>query len=169
MFYKPGSGRDLIIQKVKEATEQGLPWDVELQIVTAKNNERWIRSIGEAEVADGKCIRIYGSFQDIDDRKRSELKLERLNERLRLATKSAELGLWDWDVKNNRLIWDEAMFRLYNLKENEFSTVYEGWASRVHPEDRERVDNDIKLALNGIKEYNPEFRIIWNDSSLSII
>ncbi|MEP6582851.1 MAG: PAS domain S-box protein [Ginsengibacter sp.] len=74
-FYKEGVGRELIIQKVKEAIELGKPWDVELQIITAKNNERWVRSIGEPEFSNGKCRRIIGSFQDIDQRKKAEEKL----------------------------------------------------------------------------------------------
>lgn len=74
-FYKAGKDRDLITQKIKEAIEWGKPWDVELQIITAKNNERWIRSVGETEFKDGECIRVYGSFQDIDQRKRAEEKL----------------------------------------------------------------------------------------------
>lgn len=168
-FYKEGIGRDLIKQKVQAAIESGTPWNVELQIVTAKNNERWIRSIGEAEFVEGKCVRIYGGFQDIDERKKAEIESERLNERFQLATQSAQLGLWDWDVKNNKLIWDEAMYRLYNLTENEFSTVYDGWIYRVHEEDRQQVDNEIQLALADKKEYNPEFRIVWPDSSVHYI
>ncbi len=74
-FYKEGEARDLIRQKVQEAIELGKPWDVELQIITAKNNECWIRSIGETEFVNGKCQRIYGSFQDIDQRKKAEEKL----------------------------------------------------------------------------------------------
>ncbi|MEZ4776226.1 MAG: PAS domain S-box protein [Bacteroidia bacterium] len=81
-FYKEGKSRALITQKVNEAIETGKPWDVELQIITAKNNERWIRTIGETEFVDGKCVRIYGSFQDIDSRKRAEEEIKRLNEEL---------------------------------------------------------------------------------------
>lgn len=168
-FYKEGPGRDLITEKVKEAVELGKPWDVELQIITVKNNERWIRTIGETEFVDGKCVKIYGSFQDIDKRKKAEIETERLNERLQLATQSAQLGLWDWDVKNNKLIWDEKMYRLYNLTKNEFTTVYDGWASRVHKEDRQRVDDDIQLALANKKDYNPEFRIVWPNTSVHYI
>lgn len=168
-FYKEGPARDLIKQKVVEAIELGKPWDVELQITTAKNNERWVRSIGETEFADEKCVRIYGSFQDITERKMAELERGRLSERLQLATQSAQLGLWDWDIKNNELIWDEAMYRLYNISENEFSSVYEGWVSCVHADDRQRVDNDIQLVLAGKKKYDPEFRIVWKDSSIHYI
>ncbi len=81
-FYKEGANRDLIKEKVKEAIELGKQWDVELQIITAKNNERWIRSIGETEIVNGKCIRVYGSFQDIDQRKTAEEKIKNINAEL---------------------------------------------------------------------------------------
>ena len=81
-FYKKGKGRILITKKVKEAIEYGKPWDEELQIITAKNNERWIRTIGETEFINGKCVRIYGSFQDIDQRKNAEQKIIKLNTEL---------------------------------------------------------------------------------------
>ena len=71
-FYKQGKGRELITEKLKEAIELGKPWDEELMIVTAKNNERWIRTMGETEFVNGKCVRIYGSFQDIDQPKKAE-------------------------------------------------------------------------------------------------
>jgi len=72
-FYKEGFNRDFITYKIKEAIENGISWDVELQIVTAKGNDRWIRVICEAETSNNKCIRVYGSFQDIDARKRAEI------------------------------------------------------------------------------------------------
>ena len=68
--------RALVVRCVEEGIEKGKEWDVELQILTAKGNIRWIRSIGEAEFLNGKCIRIYGSFQDIDSRKKVELALQ---------------------------------------------------------------------------------------------
>lgn len=81
-FFKEGTSRDLITQKVEDAIEKGFSFDVELQIITAKGNEKWVRAIGESESASGKCVRIYGGFQDIDVRKRAELAVnEALNEK----------------------------------------------------------------------------------------
>ena len=74
-FYKEGASRNSIIQKVNEAIETGAPWDTELQIVTAKNNTRWLRTMGNAEFTEGKCTRIFGSLQDITQRKEAEEKL----------------------------------------------------------------------------------------------
>ncbi len=84
-FYKEGETREIIKRAVNEAIESGIPWDLELEIVTAKKNQRWIRTIGETEFADGKCIKIYGSFQDITDRKSAEVELEQKNTELQKA------------------------------------------------------------------------------------
>jgi PAS domain S-box-containing protein len=81
-FYKEGPGRELIQKKVSEAIDFGKSWDEELQIVTAKNNERWVRVIGEAEFKGDQCVRVYGSFQDIDQRKKAQLEVLELNDQL---------------------------------------------------------------------------------------
>lgn len=74
-FYKEGHDRDTINRYFTAAVSDGTPFDLELQIVTAKGRETWVRTIGQAEMVNGKCRRIYGIFQDIDARKRSELRL----------------------------------------------------------------------------------------------
>ncbi len=81
-FYKEGTYRDEIVQKVTEAIQTGMKWDIESQIVTRQNEIKWVRSVGEPEYFNGKCIRIVGSFQDIDHIKRSEIiALEALKEK----------------------------------------------------------------------------------------
>ncbi|MCR8556523.1 PAS domain S-box protein [Mucilaginibacter sp. BJC16-A38] len=72
-FYKEGKDRSLITRKVNKAIEKRTAFDLELQIVTAKKNIKWVRVIGEPEFIDGKCVRIYGSFQDVDARVKAEL------------------------------------------------------------------------------------------------
>ena len=72
-FYKEGSSRDTVNQVVTAGLTNGTPWDIELQLVTAKGNEVWVRTIGKAEMINGECVRIFGAFQDITRRKRSEM------------------------------------------------------------------------------------------------
>ncbi|WP_440999909.1 PAS domain S-box protein [Fodinibius sp. SL11] len=76
-FYKEGENRTTIKEAVEQATADGTPWDEELQIVTANGNERWVRSKGEPEIVDGQCQRVYGVFQDINDRKKREQELKK--------------------------------------------------------------------------------------------
>jgi len=73
LFYKEGENREKISKAVERAMKEGKPYSEELQIITAKGNEKWVRAMGEAEMIDGKCVRLYGSFQDIDELKRAQL------------------------------------------------------------------------------------------------
>lgn len=74
-FYKEGESRKQIADALKECIEEGRPWDLELQIITAQGREKWVRAIGNAEFEGGKCKRIYGTFQDISVSKETEQEL----------------------------------------------------------------------------------------------
>ncbi|WP_189604150.1 PAS domain S-box protein [Salinimicrobium marinum] len=73
LFYKEGEHRDKMYREFEKAVEHNIPYDLELKLITAKGNERWVRKIGKPTFVDGKCVRISGSFQDITKIKRSEL------------------------------------------------------------------------------------------------
>ncbi|MEQ9303956.1 MAG: PAS domain S-box protein, partial [Marinoscillum sp.] len=75
-FYKEGESRELVTRGVQEGMENGTPWDLEVQIITAKGKDKWVRAIGEAEHLNGKCVRLYGSFQDITEKKIKEEELK---------------------------------------------------------------------------------------------
>ena len=66
-FYKEGASRENISQAVKNATEKGDKWNLDLQIVTAQNETLWISTFGEAEFDGGRCIRLFGTFQDVTE------------------------------------------------------------------------------------------------------
>ena len=72
-FYKAGADRETITQMMTEAAKYGTSADTELQIVTVKGKTKWVRVIIEAEFSGKKCVKLYGSFQDIDARKKAEL------------------------------------------------------------------------------------------------
>ncbi|TXI83343.1 MAG: hypothetical protein E6Q38_03640, partial [Crocinitomicaceae bacterium] len=81
-FYPDEKNRSRVEKVIKQAIDDGTPWDEELQIVTAKGNHKWVRGIGRAEFRNGVCARLLGSFQDITVRKNTELELKKLNETL---------------------------------------------------------------------------------------
>ncbi|EOR93712.1 multi-sensor hybrid histidine kinase [Arcticibacter svalbardensis MN12-7] len=82
-FYKEGKSRDDITKAVNEAITEGKSWDLELQIITVQGKEIWVRALGDAEIENGTCKRIYGTFQDINLSKLIELDL--MNEKARLS------------------------------------------------------------------------------------
>ncbi len=88
-FYKPGESRDAITAAVEAGLEHGTPWNLDLQITTAKGRDIWVRAIGKAVLEDGKCVRLYGTFQNIDAEKREHQALAREREILYGALQAA--------------------------------------------------------------------------------
>ncbi|WP_051287388.1 PAS domain-containing hybrid sensor histidine kinase/response regulator [Algoriphagus mannitolivorans] len=72
-FYKEGESREIISKAVDRAIRYGEPWNLDLQIVTAKGRNVWVRAVGKAIQEKGKTIRLVGTFQDIDLAKKAEL------------------------------------------------------------------------------------------------
>lgn len=118
-FYKEGESRNTITNAIKHAIATGTSWDVELKIITAKGNEKWIRAIGEPEFEDGQCVRIYGSFQDIHDKKITEIALKESFEEKNEILESIGDGFFAIDEHWNVLYWNkQAEIILQTTKED---------------------------------------------------
>ncbi|PJZ45868.1 PAS domain S-box protein [Leptospira brenneri] len=74
-FYQVEESRKKISDAVTLLLEEGKEYDLELEMVTAKGNQTWVRTIGRAEYEDGKIVKIYGIIQDINERKKWEMAL----------------------------------------------------------------------------------------------
>ena len=72
-FFKEGENRETMTYVFTEAMEKGKPYDVELEIITYKDNRRWVRTVGIPVLEKGKVKKIYGLFRDISERKQIEL------------------------------------------------------------------------------------------------
>jgi PAS domain S-box-containing protein len=96
----------------------------------------------------------------------SEDALRVATERLRLATEAGLIGIWDWDIVRDELVWDESMYRLYGRRSGDFGGAYQAWLSAVHPDDKSLAEDEIQAALRGEREYAPEFRVVWPDGSV---
>ena len=72
-FYKEGESRNKITAVVSKAIETGEAWALEVQLITALGRELWVSTTGKAIFSNGRCVKLMGSFQDIDERKRHQI------------------------------------------------------------------------------------------------
>lgn len=105
------------------------------------------------------------SNRDITAKIKIKEDLELATAQLALATRVGGVGLWDYDIANDIMVWDEQMGQLYGISKRDLSGVYETWLAAIHPEDKDRVYTEIKMAIRGKQEYDTEYRIVWPDGS----
>ena len=138
----------------------------------------------EIELRDGRTLERYSTclwgnskqylgrvwfFRDITARKQNEAELLKTSERLQLALRAGDTGIWEWDVAQERLFWDDQMLRLYGTTREAFRGEYMDWNERVHPDDREQQAKFFELALRGELDFDTEFRVVWPDGSLHVV
>ncbi len=116
--------------------------------------------------ASGKLSGAVDMLVDITDRKRAEEALRHNEERLRLATQTGKVGLWEWDIQANRISWTDSLYALHGLKRDEFAATVESFSSLVHPDDRERVAAALKRTLSDDAPYELEFRAVRPDGEI---
>lgn len=158
-FYKKGKHREAIKKLFTQLATDGTPFDTELLIVTAKGNELWVRTIGQAEMKDGKCIKAYGTFQDIDPRKRMQEELTLSEQRFREAFENSAIGMalvapdGKW-LKVNKQICEITGYSEQELLSQTFQDI-------THPDDLDIDLNNVQALLeNKIDSYQIEKRYI---------
>jgi two-component system sensor histidine kinase/response regulator len=99
-----------------------------------EGQEYWVQT-DKVPVSDkeGTVVGIVVMVQDITERRKSLLALEDAAQRLQLATEVSGTGVWDWDLRTNRILWDKQMFALYGLEHRDMT--YDNWAGAVFPEE----------------------------------
>jgi len=104
--------------------------------------------------------------REVQERTRAELSLSEVSRRLQLAADSAQLGIWDWDVVNDRTFWDDRMCQLYGVGPESREGNLSSWDERVHPEDREAAAAALAAALSRERDYATEQRALWPDGTV---
>ena len=131
-----------------------------------KDGSEFPIEIGLSPFTTGEGSFVMASVIDITERKQAEEAIRAKAERLALATEAAAVGVWDWDVVANLLVWDEQMFVLYGVAREDFSGAYEAWEAGVHPDDQAEGRAAIERALTGEEDFDTEFRVVWPDESV---
>ncbi|WP_297337590.1 PAS domain S-box protein [Algoriphagus sp.] len=156
---------EMVSKNIGLTMTEGKPFDFEAPIITAKGNERWVRVIGQAEMAMGKCIRFFGSFQDIHKQKIAEQAVQESEAKFRTIFEIASLGIVQVSPSDGKILlansYYEAItgYTFEELQQMKFSEL-------THPEDRDRDWQLFQKAVKGEVEYRNEKRYIRKDGSI---
>jgi PAS domain S-box-containing protein len=107
--------RKIATDVMHQLLEEGMSFDQEILLTTAKGNQKWIRCLGQAQVLDGKVIRAFGSFQDIHDRKVTELEFKELFQERNSILESIGDGFFALDRLWTVTYWNNQAEKLLNV------------------------------------------------------
>jgi len=104
----------------------------------------------------GLAIENARTYQRI---KMADEALHESKQRLALAALHNGVGIWDWNLQSQEMIWDDSMYALYHIKREDFSGTEDAWRRALHPDDLERGDKEVEAALSGEKPFDTDFRV----------
>lgn len=148
-FFQEGEHREALIDALGRAVEKGEGFDLELKVVTTTQRIFWSRTIGISEMVDGVCTRLYGFFQDIDEKTRATKDLAVKEEEMRQTFEHAAIGMIVVDLNGRLRKANPKICEILGYGEKEIleKTVFDF----VHPEDVEsaKVEFEGAIAVQG--------------------
>ncbi len=113
---------------------------------------------------DGSVMAVMITSKNITQAKVAEIILKESEERWRFALDGSNHGLWDWNMKTDRMFFSESFKQLYEITGGDAGDHYRDWQLRVHPDDKEQIEKDIeKHSISNDPYYESTYRIKSNN------
>ncbi len=156
--YKDPKRREELISALKEF---GMVENFEVEVRTNKGKNIFI-------LISSKLVGsvLSGMVVDISEKKRAEKNLQKALDNLTLASTSAKIALWNWDMINNELEWSELIDEMLGYQKNEFPRTIEAWEQAIHPDDYKKVMQLLADHLEKKIPYETEYRVFKKDGSV---
>jgi PAS domain S-box-containing protein len=162
--YKPES-LEALTAAVTRAMKDGTPWQLELEMTVPDGTHKWLNARGEVELdAAGKVLRLYGTVQDVTERKRVEQALRETRDHLENLVNYANAPIIVWDPQFRITTFNHAFERMTGRSSDE---VIGHTLELLFPEaDREHSMEHIREAAAGQRWETEEIPILRKDGSV---
>ena len=147
------------LESVQQAIDNHLknntPYNIEYR-VRRKNGSYLYWSARGNTLKDtyGKPIKWVGSISNITKHKNAEIALLESKEKLNLSLEGGNIGIWEWDIQANKILWDERMEKMFRLTPGTFSGDFEEFSKLLTPDSVELMQEAIKNTLENDAPYD---------------
>jgi PAS domain S-box-containing protein len=169
--------REHVFRAAEESVRSGVHSEAEHRVVRPDGEVRTVQGLGTVKRdASGRAYEMFGTVQDITERKRAEEErqllyrdLQESKASLEEAQRIAHVGSWVWDLEKNRVTYSDEYYRIFGLTPTkgpiDIATVRE----MIHPEDREYVFRIAEEAIRAGERADCEHRIVRPDGEIRIV
>lgn len=155
------SDRERWQDTVQRAIADGGSFEVEYGIRWPDGSPHWVLVRGSCTTgADGRVVGMLGVSADLTEQRRASEALRDAQSRLEATLAAAEVGTWTWDVRQNRVIADRNLARLFGVSEDDArGGPIEAYTAAMHPDDRERVVALVQRSVERAERYEARYRV----------
>lgn len=107
--------------------------------------------------------------KEVTERKKAEEELKLVNKLLNEAQDISKLGSWQWEVKTNKLVWSDNLYKIYGVPKGDKELSFDDFMARVHPDDRAFVEDYIQEAYNTKEFQTYRHRIVMEDGTVKVM
>jgi len=169
--------RELVFRTAEDVVRSGVNAAVEHRVVCPTGEVRTVQAIGTVKRdASGRAYEIFGTVQDITDRKRAEEEHQALSRDLQEskawleeAQQVTHVGYWVWDLQTNSLIWSDENYRIFGLTPEEGPIDLNKVREMIHPDDREMVFRTAEQAVSSGVRADCEHRLFRPNGEMRIV
>ena len=141
-------------------------FDHEYRTVAPDGTVRWLAARGQSVIEDGEMVRLVGTVRDVTQRRTADDRVAATLERYRLVGRVTKDVIWDWDLTNDHVVWNEALTAAYGHRMEDVAPTPGWWLAHVHEDDRERVREDIYRVIDGVdRDWQHEYRFLRANGS----
>ena len=169
--------REEVFRIAEESVRSGDRADSEHRVIRPSGEIRAVHSLGDLKKdPSGRPYQMFGTTQDITERKRAEEALQRMshslqesNARLEEAQRIAHVGHWEWNLETGGLTWSDETYRIYGMAPQERPIDITMLREMIHPEDRESMFRKAEESLLSGVRPEAEFRIVHPSGEVRIV
>jgi PAS domain S-box-containing protein len=158
-FYTPAS-KPILEQAVRRVIEFGEPFDMDLEIITAKGNLRKVHSVGKPDLENR---RVYGFFQDITEREQAQEKIRQKDQEFRKLSANVPDLIYQFTRRTDGTyfvpIASEGIRNIFGCSPEDVLDDFGPISRVIYPEDMERVIRAIEYSAKHMTFFNCEFRV----------
>lgn len=163
----PASEHARVKAAIAEAIANKAPFEIEHRVKRPDGTLGWTFSRAVPILdAKGEIREWFGAAADISQRRRAEEAQHEIDARYRLVNLATNDVIWDWDLVNSGLLWNESLERVFGYELANVPQTIEWWYEHLHPDDRDRVVSQVHAAIeSGKDDWEGEYRFLKADGT----
>ncbi len=157
--------RALVAERERRAAAERSTLDVEVEVRLPSGERRWRRFLSAPRVTPDGDLVWNGIELDVTRQKEMEDQARQREQDLLEVQRLSGIASFHWDLRTGAVAWSPELFRIVGRAAGSFPLTYAGFLAMVHPDDRDRVDQESAAAVAGARPLKVEYRLKRPDGS----